>query len=478
MGEIPEFNENYELDTLLINSMDDNTREAMISYYNDTEQTSGELSDTDFFEFTKSHNVCGPGYYVQSPVWRSNNPDDGTPGWGCQACPDTLPQTQEEYDELGLPEPKPNLSDLQSMCSDDVSTWFPPQYELDVRGDNLSGEPINWTSIAVATDAGVNVLNQDLYRKWFDDRYVLSQSDLNDVYNRSQYDGSLEQFKRDISDTRGSLVPCTTEFPDELNINVPSGFQCSDEDTFGPNHILLDEYEDWRNTQLMDSLVAEPSIQTIGSELLPPNEQFETCMNDLLNEYDDQYDTVIIDEIRAAQLAQDITLLESEHIHFIKRKLQMLLVPRARPGIVACIRTNMFLDASICDLGLTEQMYILLNILFSVIGFHFDLSHVDNNDTRKRDKMIEIIDTLGDLIPRALRQIIDISEEIELAECQAISNKTMILKDLYQRVFVRDTNVVEFSNPFSGLLSDETSSTEFNRTTVLAALAIAFLKYF
>ena len=89
MGEIPEFNETYELDTLLINSMDDNTREAMISYYNDTEQTSGELSDTDFFEFTKSHNVCGPGYYVQSPVWRSNNPDDGTPGWGCQACPDT-----------------------------------------------------------------------------------------------------------------------------------------------------------------------------------------------------------------------------------------------------------------------------------------------------------------------------------------------------------------------------------------------------
>ena len=52
------------------------------SYYEDENrpEVGVELSDEDFFTYTKSHNVCGPGYYVLSPIWRELNPDDGTPG--------------------------------------------------------------------------------------------------------------------------------------------------------------------------------------------------------------------------------------------------------------------------------------------------------------------------------------------------------------------------------------------------------------
>ena len=479
MGDIPEFDESYELSEILTDEIDSDVRESMIEYYNDTAETSGEgLSEEDFFGLTKSHNVCGPGYYVTSPIWREGNPDDGSPGWGCQACPTELPATQEDYESMEMPEPRPSLDNLRQMCSSDVVEWFPPQYEMDVSGTTQSGDSPDWTSVAVATDAGVNVMNVDLYQKWFDDRYLLSQSDLSDIYNRSEYDGSLDQFKQAISDSRGSIVPCTTtDLPE--GIEVPSGFQCSQEGTFGPDHIILDEYTDWRNSRVREIQEADPAtLPTFGSELLPPNPGFETCMNNLLNEYDDQRDQDIIDGIYAAQVAGDITLLEDEHIQFIKRKLEMITVPSMKPNIINCIQSNVLIDSQLCNMGLTEQMYVIVNILMGVIGYNFTIGDISNTNTVKRDKMIQIIDSLGGLIPRVLRQIIEISSEIEINQCGAVSNKTLIIQDLYRRVFQPQPNEITVSNPFSSLVSEETSSTEFNRSTILAALGIAFLRYF
>ena len=90
-------------------------------------------------------------------------------------------------------------------------------------------------------------------------------------------------------------------------------------------------------------------------------------MNNLLNEYDDQQDQDIIDGIYAAQVAGDITLLEDEHIQFIKRKLEMVTVPSMKPNIINCIQSNVLLDSQLCTMGLTEQMYVIVNILMGVI---------------------------------------------------------------------------------------------------------------
>ena len=66
--------------------------------------------------------------------------------------------------------------------------------------------------------------------------------------------------------------------------------------------------------------------------------------------------------------------------------------------------------------------------------------------------MIQIIDSLGGLIPRVLRQIIEISSEIEINQCGAVSNKTLIIQDLYRRVFQPQPNEITVSNPFSSLV--------------------------
>ena len=77
---------------------------------------------------------------MTSPIWREGNPDDGSPGWGCQACPTELPATQEDYESMEMPEPRPALDNLRQMCSSDVVEWFPPQYEMDVSGTTQSGD--------------------------------------------------------------------------------------------------------------------------------------------------------------------------------------------------------------------------------------------------------------------------------------------------------------------------------------------------
>ena len=42
-------------------------------------------------------------------------------------------------------------------------------------------------------------------------------------------------------------------------------------------------------------------------------------------------------------------------------------------------------------------MLVILNILFSTIGFNLNLNQLDSDDIQVRKKLIEIIDTLGDI---------------------------------------------------------------------------------
>ena len=85
---------------------------------------------------------------------------------------------------------------------------------------------------------------------------------------------------------------------------------------------------------------------------------------------------------------------------------------------------------------------------------------------------------MGDLIPRSLRKIIDISEEIELDECQGVTNRTMVLRELYERVFTPGTNTINLDLGISDMISEENmNNTEFNRSAILAGLGLAFLKF-
>jgi hypothetical protein len=195
----------------------------------------------------------------------------------------------------------------------------------------------------------------------------------------------------------------------------------------------------------------------------------------LLNENTNDHDQQIISGIHGKE---SIYELKHNEILFIKRKLQLLFVDDTHDDILTCIRENIIIDTTICEMGLTEQMNLILNILFSVIGFQFNLDELDVHGGGSKKKMIYIIDQLGDIIPRALQRIVDISKKLEVEQCGGKpSNNTLVLEELYSKIFTSGKNVFAFDMGISKMVS-EASNQEFDRSTILMVLGIAFLKYF
>jgi hypothetical protein len=390
-------------------------------------------------------------------------------------------------------------------------------------------QTLNWQQVNTVLTGGDVDENQrtpslDLAKQWYINR--MTDTELTERMTTLGWgvdiDESqrLSQFKLAISEGRGSDITCIEPTDNRVVLNeeelilfnedeLTGWTGCSGEEgslTFGPNNIINEEYNEWSTeylSELEDETLDEEDEEdeedgedeedetleedeesisygsltqgVLGSELMPLNRQFEDCVNNLLNEYDDYNDTTVIEEIHDIS---DISGLEQRHLLFIKRKLELMLLPTSRLSIKNCIIQYINIDRDVCSLGLADKMLTILNILFSVIGFNLNLHDVDNTDMLYRNKLIEIIDTLGDLIPRSLRKIIDISEEIELDECQGITNRTMVLRELYERVFTPGTNTINLDLGISDMISEENmNNTEFNRSAILAGLGLAFLKF-
>jgi hypothetical protein len=141
-----------------------------------------------------------------------------------------------------------------------------------------------------------------------------------------------------------------------------------------------------------------------------------------------------------------------------------------------CIENNIYIDTSICDAGLTEQMTYILQILMSVIGVRFNMGEIGRTDNDKREALMNIIDNLGEMIPKTLNRIIEMSETLEQSCPNGVTNKTRVIRDLYNRVFGQRVTTVSLDFGISDLISNATSE-EFNRSTIIAALVIAFLRF-
>ena len=83
---------------------------------------------------------------------------------------------------------------------------------------------------------------------------------------------------------------------------------------------------------------------------------------------------------------QNITHLKPEHIQFIKRKLEMMMISSSRGSIKECMMKHIFKDKYSCSTDLAQQMLIILNVLFSTIGFNLHLDDLDNNDVKNSVK--------------------------------------------------------------------------------------------
>ena len=470
----------------------------------------------------KPHDVCGVGNYVKNVEWRQANLTEDP----CHLCPPGNPSSpangslwetgddrenlgglqyagiSDDFKNQGFPD-IPDYDQLKQMCDPNITTWFPAQHEeKPYRGDDLGGK-INWDHISTVLVSDTDNLNSnelDIVKSWYvdrmEDRDLLNRMDnlewREDITDKSK---RLQEFRNTISSTRGSTVQCIE--PKKLNTSNKKlytsletamtseekkefgDFKCPDSQTFGPENIVSQEYEEWSTDYLRNPknqyASGKADFKLWGSGLMAPNPRFEKCINRLLNENTNDHDQQIISGIHDKK---SIYELKHNEILFIKRKLQLLFVDDTHDDILTCIRENIIIDTTICEMGLTEQMNLILNILFSVIGFKFNLDELDVHGGGSKKKIIYIIDQLGDIIPRALQRIVDISKKLEVEQCHGkVSKNTMVLEELYSKIFTSGKNVFAFDMGISKMVS-EASNQEFDRSTILMVLGIAFLKYF
>ena len=453
-------------------------------------------------------NVCGSDYYIKRHT--------DTCLVGCTPC--------DENDKG---------NDNAAMCSDNEQTW--KQAHLD---ENMSGTPNNkWKDIStVLMVDSDNVESGELesikatVKEWYINR--MDDSELRSIMQNMKWgedideDNRLRAFKTTISSGKGTTIPCQ-EPNENNNINfgnysielgptwnkddsigpVSKGYKrwegCDDSfselhpsvlPTFGPKNISQSEFLEWsmeydRQTVGQESNTNANGLQTddvtvmgnmskdiMGMKLFPPNMEFEECINELLNTNDDYNDSVTISEIRGIK---NINHLTNIHIKFIKTKLELLIISSSKEKVKECMLANLKLE-DICTTSLSFKMMMVLNILFSTIGFNLDLDNANTEDAKTKDKLIGIIDELGDLIPRSLDKIIEISKEIEQEKCNNVSGKTLLLEELQHVLFNPPKQNIKIELPdFNDVVGNlgNLNSDGFNRFAILAGIGLAVLKF-
>lgn len=454
----------------------------------------GTLPEPGTTSMFTNYNVCGEGYYID-PL--------GLHPRTCREC---------SVDEDG------NINQegtFETMCSNDVTEWFPAQYTAnpDTQHADYNWESINTVLTVEPGEATAQQQNaQDMALHWYTNRMTDQElmgimiqmgwrSDIED------YGVRLQAFKEEISSGRGSSVSCLEVDDSELTLSFPEGWSadlvavqpseedpvtgrpampsetvwdgCDDSGNFGPKNIIQQEYEEWSQSELFEqgqavTLPDDPLL--LGAVIGSVNSDLEQCINDVLNDNDNQSDRSVIELINSRT---DITQLTDAEIRFIRRKLGLFLVDSQRGNIKDCITTNLN-GMNPCSGNLPEHLTRIITILLSVIGFNLNFQEtVNNTDPAVRDKLIDIVDQLGPLIPRSLERIISISKEIERDQCEYVTASTRVLEELYTKVFDRTDQQVNLGFDIGNLLSQDTlDNNGFSRLTILGMLMIAFLKYF
>lgn len=468
-------------------------------YLSDTSRPSGsEISDKDFYSYTNNHNVCGPQNMVLGGnlVWRNKNIDskNSTTGWGCMKCPENLPANQAEYEQYNKDysesTPLPALDDMIAMCSTDIMTWFPKQVEQDLMQSEdatLTGESQTWTSVKSVLETGNGSNNHiEIAARWWSQK--LSNKELTDAKKLTGYTGTIEEMKQDIINYTNPTPPCPTYGKDSSNplgnklSSIPtdeySPPSCSDGSSGFITDIITDQFVPWsihyeqlksrKSTNLSD----EFDFSVFNQQLGPPNQQFEDCLNNIFTD-NSEYDELQINQLKQSTWRS----YTDENYAFIRRKLQMFLDHSNDERIMECMGKFLYLDDDICRVGLTQHMIKIAEIIFFIIGY--DPNFVISNE-RDRIQLEQLIIRLGNYVPRVLDRIIEISDKYEIQYCRGTtSHATHVLRKAYDTMFQVKHPVINFTNPFSSLMSeDDTNPSEFNRATILSVLGIAFLKYF
>jgi len=446
----------------------------------------GTIFLPDFFPDPKTASLHGKNY-------KSDDPYEPSPTSGAPNFKDPNP-----WDRLRSP------SHLAKMCHSDPLIYVPAQYEANYSKQTGEIGTVPWDSITPIPLSATSPPNQNLYKKWFTDRI---DDETLKKYHQYHLGGvgahgrsgdipptmTFPQFKEAISDGRGSIVSCPTSSKTREDmckgLGIPSTncptdpITCSDptgsNPVMGSNNIIDREYIEWQQKndfrrETPDAGAVTKDLTNLWKDLGPPNSNFENCMNEVFGGKNLE-DQKLIKELKNTNRVKDI---KPTHIKLIKKLLYSFLAETNKEAIHKCITTHIYLAESVCDAPLHTKMLNILSIILVVIGYNMKLVNVGDNLDDRRVLMV-IIDELGDLIPLVIKRIIDISKYAEInSPCPGgVTPSTKILDKLYHKLFVPDKRVFSFDLGISDMITNA-SNKEFDRTTVLAIMGIAFLKFF
>lgn len=356
----------------------------------------------------------------------------------------------EEHGTEGTPPGKLDEAaflDVQKQCSPLISDWFPSQHSRNMnrkRSEIFDINTIDWASSNLLDDNPIPIVD------FFEREYhgLLDDNEL------EEHRIAPERFNEFSEFNSGSILNHIR------TLNIDMDQRVSDQDLHGGGHTHL-SCEGGRGVEIVNADVCVNGIhRSIPEELARAwiakkldsikkdelqtqqgnlgtlygdlsnmfrniDSSIEDCINNIVGEDENGED--IINRIENAR--GDLSTLTQEDVHYLRRKIvRFIHSPDER--IRECI-DKMYLQGShnLCTEGLYHKTLKILTVLFSLLSINLDLSDIETNN-EKYNNVMNFIDSLGDLFPRAIEKIVRIIQDLEKDLCNT-SNKSDIIVNLY-----------------------------------------------
>jgi len=429
----------------------------------------GELNN-----LLRCQGVCGPNHYIELDT--SVNP----PTSECRPCDE---QTPEEYR---------NQCEEYNSSPLSATNWFQEQKSMNVGRGSETVMRRDWSVSSGVTSSdcssGDNLTNDQLMgceilSYYNNSSLPMTDSELLEMFGRrtsSNPDGSINyQLSSDFADMEdlrnqihlnkgGTVAQVDSVFINWLenynnlygNPDDPArvgqdptniGYTRSDL-TFTPGsnytnkHIIFQEAYEFKIESYGDprQLVQPNSNIDIGATIfgsISSNTEFETCMNNLLDnptkEYcEGQTHQEIVEEIINID---NILNLRPCHIDYIEDKLKKISI--VNPGDANDCMDILNLSESICEQPVSTKMLQIGYLVFHIVGLDkINLQDI-NEGSPQYYKLTTIIDRLTPYIRQAIKKIIDISKHYEEQTCGRESTTTHVLERMYIDLFEKSKEV-------------------------------------
>lgn len=366
----------------------------------------------------------------------------------------------EEHGLDGTPNDKldrASFLDVQKQCSPLISDWFPSQHGRNIerrRTELFDTNTIQYedTSTRRATDLlyqGNPMSIMDFFNREYNSlpeldgleehkitREMLTENGPNSIINNIRILDTgppITNEQKTLSSYTGKLHRC--DVMDD--INNPEKCEQLGPDPPGSHYYktIPEELARAWIAKKLDSIRREAPLTQDGNiaslygdlnnMFTNVDPQIEECINDIVGREGESQE--MIANIERAN--GDFTKFTDREIQYLRRKIVMFIhSPDER--VRECI-DMMYMNSSqnLCTEGLYNKTLKILTVLFSLLSVNINLNDIETNDV-KYNSVMNFIDSLGDLFPRAIEKIIGIVQDLEKDLCNT-SNQSNIIVNLY-----------------------------------------------